>query len=370
MPNDVPDWTLSIQGQVAGEVEAADFKCDGLVGSQVATRWVGAVNGAAPTQIDSIGDHVWDEQGGAWVQTGTDLAHWAWTPTLTPGGDLVLPSAGRGSGNVQAALLKGLSDTGPQGVIDTVTTVKQAILEYRSAGTAKWDLLKDTDDTFKVLNKATSVNTLTLSAADLVTFGKNLRVAGVTGATNGAGIIGGINGGPPGSIGQATGDVVVDGRWGIFWVWNGAVWLPSGGPGPYQARMYRQAAYANSGGPNIIPFDTVDWDPNGNVTTGVSAQYLTPIAGRYRVTVRTGQEATGSGTIRMIVAIFLAGGEHRRTVDMNGTNIIFGGGGTSVVNAAANTSIQGVVNTIPTGSITMDSGQALTYLEVSWEGPS
>lgn len=376
MPNDVPDWTLSIQGQVAGEVEAADFKCDGLVGSQVATRWVGAVNGAAPTQIDSIGDHAWDEQGGVWVQTGGTLATWVWVPSLSAAGDLVLPSAGRGSGK---ATLSSDQNTAGAGILqlNNPTAAHRSLTEYQVGGASKWSAGVDTTGDYVLSDNVNALFPFRLApnAGQLSLTGEvsavDFRSTGVVGATAGTRYLGAVNGGPPtGVVSPVAGDYVIDFRWGVKWVWNGAVWLPSGGPGPYQARLYRSASWANSGGPNVIPYDTIDWDPNGNATTGVSASYTTPIAGRYRVTVRTGQEATGSGTIRMIVAVFVAGTEVRRTVDINGTNIIFGGGGTSVVNAAAGVAIQGVVNTVPTGAITMDSGQALTYLEVSWEGPS
>ena len=370
MPNDVPDWTLSIQGAVAGEVEAADFKCDGLVGSQVSTRWVGAVNGAAPTQIDSIGDHAWDEQGGVWVQTGTTLATWVWVPSLSAAGDLVLPSAGRGSGNILATTLKGTADAATQLVADTITTGKQASLALRSAGTTKWSVYKQTDDSFIIQNAATLRSTVVGPSSDNWLFPQAIGVSGVAGAVAGTRWLGAVNGGPPtGVSGPVAGDYVTDFRWGIFWIWDGGRWLPSGGPGPYQARMYRNAGLSVNG-TQVLPFDTIEYDPNGNASTGASASYTAPIAGRYRVVARTSQSNTASGVIRLILSILAGGSEVRRGLDNSLNNLIFGGHVEATVTLALAQNVQIQTITQPAGAVNLEAGSALTYFEVAWQGPA
>ena len=360
---------------MAGEVEAGDFKCDGLAGSQVATRWVGAVNGAAPTQIDSIGDHAWDEQGGVWVQTGGTLATWVWVPSLNTAGDLVLPTAGRGSGK---ATLTSDQNTAGAGILqlNNPTAAHRSLIEFQVAAASKWSLGVDTTGDLVIRDNVNGLFPLDVapnagrwSLTGLVQ-APDFSASGVTGATAGTRWLGAVNGGPPSGVsGPVAGDYVTDFRWGIFWIWDGGRWLPCGGPGPYQARMYRNAALSVNG-TQVLPFDTIEYDPNGNASTGASASYTAPIAGRYRVVARTAQDNTASGNIRLVLSILAGGSEVRRGLDSTLNNLIFGGTVEATVTLALAQNVQIQTITQPAGAVNLDAGSALTFVEVAWQGPA
>ena len=53
---------------------------------------------------------------------------------------------------------------------------------------------------------------------------------------------------------------------------------------PWQARMFLAASTAVTG-ISAIPFDTISYDPNSNLTTGAEAKYTCPVDGYYACNV-------------------------------------------------------------------------------------
>lgn len=64
---------------------------------------------------------------------------------------------------------------------------------------------------------------------------------------------------------------------------------------PYRAKMWRSAAYTFTAGSQIIPYDTVEYDLTGAITTGASASYTCPVSGLYSVKSSIGLTPTASG---------------------------------------------------------------------------
>src|SRR5450631_1195919 len=80
---------------------------------------------------------------------------------------------------------------------------------------------------------------------------------------------------------------------------------------PWRANMYLSAATA-VGAAGIIPFDTVIYDPNGNLVTGASAKYNVPVDGYYAIIfegqVTTAAVAYGEVAVTGTVTGFSTGG--------------------------------------------------------------
>src|SRR5665213_161537 len=70
----------------------------------------------------------------------------------------------------------------------------------------------------------------------------------------------------------------------------------------------------SSGAFNLVPFDTINYDPNGNCTTGASAKYTVPVNGIYLITAAC---SLGNVTTSAIVAasIYKNGAEFMRGID-------------------------------------------------------
>lgn len=184
MPNDVPDWSQLVSlGQ--GPVSFASVTVTGILGAANTTRWVGAVSGASPTGGPyNQGDWATDLIGGFWTcSSGGSPGTWLWSPALTSAGDLILPSSGRGSGAIQGTSLKALSDTNPQMTLDTVSTGKQGVLGFRSAGAAKWDIFKQTDDALHILDRVSGRDWLIVTTGDVATLAGPLSIPPSVGGT-------------------------------------------------------------------------------------------------------------------------------------------------------------------------------------------
>ena len=68
---------------------------------------------------------------------------------------------------------------------------------------------------------------------------------------------------------------------------------------PWRARMYLSGNTAITTD-TAIPFNTVDYDPNGNLTTGVGAHYTVPVNGLYLITGSV-QDSAGSAAFLAII---------------------------------------------------------------------
>lgn len=130
--------------------------------------------------------------------------------------------------------------------------------------------------------------------------------------------VGGMNGGPPTSGTYLAGDTVTDLKYGVVWVCTTAgtpgSWANVGG-GLVKATLSRAAAYTQAPtGFTILPYDTAVIDPSSLTTTGASAGFTCPVAGRYYATGRTSFTAVSGD--RYIIAVFKNGVEAYRGDDI------------------------------------------------------
>jgi len=200
-----------------------------------------------------------------------------------------------------------------------------------------------------------------------ITTAPEFSASGLTGATAGTRYVGATNGGPPTTGTYAVGDTVVDRLYGLFWVCTGAgppgTWMPVG-TGNLKARMHRVAALSITAGSfGVIPFDTVTYDPHGNMTTGAGAKYTCLLAGKYLVTGRA--EITNAAD-RGITSIFKNGVEYARGSDNLNSTTSQGPVGDVVDCAAGDTLDLRIFAT--TGPATGDNGAALMFMSVAYQG--
>lgn len=82
---------------------------------------------------------------------------------------------------------------------------------------------------------------------------------------------------------------------------------------PWGAEMYRNSALTLTGG-NVVttyPFDTVNYDPNGNLTTGTNAAYTVPVDGYYSALGFTNYSPGATGDL-LYLTLFQNSSEARR----------------------------------------------------------
>lgn len=78
--------------------------------------------------------------------------------------------------------------------------------------------------------------------------------------------------------------------------------------------MYRNGAYTFvNGAVTQIPFDTVSYDPNGNLTTGASANYTVPVSGYYVCTGRIGYNSDTSALGNIMSSYIYQNGSEIKT---------------------------------------------------------
>jgi hypothetical protein len=92
----------------------------------------------------------------------------------------------------------------------------------------------------------------------------------------------------------------------------------------YKARMYltvnTTTTVANTG--IQVPFDTISYDPNGNLTLGATANYTVPVAGYYSV---NGRAALSNSSHRTFPFIVVNGSDTHRGQDEVGVGGICNG---------------------------------------------
>jgi hypothetical protein len=82
---------------------------------------------------------------------------------------------------------------------------------------------------------------------------------------------------------------------------------------PWRAEMYRSAALTLTNGVfTAFPFDTVVYDPNGNLTTGAGAKYTVPVDGYYACSSSISIQAT-AGSQTLALSLYKNGVEARRS---------------------------------------------------------
>lgn len=141
--------------------------------------------------------------------------------------------------------------------------------------------------------------------------------------------------------------------------------------GKYHAHAHRAATWTATGGQNnVVPFDTVDEDPNGSFTTGAAAKYTCPVAGRYLV-IATLFSLTNASPDNKVPYASLNGGLTYKLV--GGSHYGSGGnyqnwdGGSAVVRANAGDYIQILyftAGTFTTGALSPTD----TWVEIMYLG--
>jgi hypothetical protein len=86
---------------------------------------------------------------------------------------------------------------------------------------------------------------------------------------------------------------------GVLWQWNGTAWIPITGT-RYAARVRANAWTMPAASLYQIPFDTVDYDYNANMTLGATARYTAPVAGLYDVRSSVGWNFNGAAGMNRI----------------------------------------------------------------------
>jgi hypothetical protein len=102
-----------------------------------------------------------------------------------------------------------------------------------------------------------------------------------------------INGGPPTST-PSKGTTIQDTKYGVTWWYDGSAWHANG-PGHIVAKMSLNANTAVTAS-SPVPWTTIDYDPSSCCTTGATARFTCPIAGRYRITVNLAATAATAYT--------------------------------------------------------------------------
>lgn len=153
--------------------------------------------------------------------------------------------------------------------------------------------------------------------------------------------------------------------------YDGSAWrYVYGGTQPlYAARMYRNSAYSNLGAATTtlqLPFDTVDYDYNSNLTTGASAKYTVPVTGLCQVQASHSlTSATGSGDT-FYLSVYKGGSEARRLgaagITVNGYPFTLTGTATIACSASDQLDIR-VTHAAGATAMTQQSGSALSFAE-------
>jgi len=163
------------------------------------------------------------------------------------------------------------------------------------------------------LSGATVVQLLTSGAvANLsLAFWTYVQPQGLTGAVQQARLVGGTTQGPPVNGTFQVGDMVIDQKgahWTCITAGTPGTWRYVGG-GPYRGRMYLGSAQsiANATDSVNINWDTVDYDPNSNCTTGSGAKYTAPVTGYYTASFQLGFGTWGTSAGTFFLTILVNG---------------------------------------------------------------
>lgn len=142
---------------------------------------------------------------------------------------------------------------------------------------------------------------------------------------------------------------------------------PALGYNPYKARMYMSGAVSlgTANAWNVVPFDTVEYDPSGNCTTGASAKYTVPVSGDYLIIGRF-SGAGGSG-VQSGSAVFKNGAELFRFLDTGAAGLMALGGSDARALVAGDTLDLRYFFSSNAGS-TANSGQGQVFLAVRYLG--
>jgi len=115
-----------------------------------------------------------------------------------------------------------------------------------------------------------------------------------------------------------------------------------------------------------INFDTVDFDPNGNVTTGAGAKYTVPVNGFYIVSVAVALVAAVNA---VNVCIYKNGAGISRTGSQFGAGPSYNGAACDIISCVAGDYLQATIYAA-TGPTNTQAGPQSCWLSAHFLSPS
>lgn len=134
--------------------------------------------------------------------------------------------------------------------------------------------------------------------------------------------------------------------------------------GPY-GQLFHAKMYSASGGAiagsTAIPFDTIDYDPNGNCTTGAGAKYTVPADGYYIMTFAIAETSATTGVFGVL---------RQNGTGLCQTNYMSTIAGNVVGATTARLTTGDVIQLASGPAITMQGGEGETFLSVHFLSPA
>lgn len=141
---------------------------------------------------------------------------------------------------------------------------------------------------------------------------------------------------------------------------------------PFHAEVWQSSDQVISNNTvSIVNFDTVESDPNSNFTTGASAHYTCPLAGRYDVQAGVQWKTPGADVNPVYVSVFKNGSEAKRGSQVKVINgqfnplVVVG----AKIRANATDTLDIRVLQIAGTNYNTQSGQALVWAMFTYVGP-
>lgn len=262
--------------------------------------------------------------------------------------------------NGNATILNGVIQsplTGPITVNGNLTTT--GVLT--SSGISNTGTLTQTGDVSITGNE--TVSGLTVNGNETISGGVlTVPIGGVLVTLAGAA-------GAPTSGAYSAGQIYTDSK-GALWVCTTSgtpgTWRYAGG-GTYHAEVYQNSVQSiTSNSWTVVAFDTVESDPNNNITTGASFHYTAPLAGRYSIASLFSWGANVSAFPS--IALYKNGSEVRRGFQSNSGATIFTNPLSTVISCAASDTLDIRVFQNSGGSINSSPGSNTVWAQFTFIG--